>query len=149
MSAEYNLSDSLGYRLTLLSRINERRFETMLTPLGLTRVTWCVLLAIGQEGLQSPSEIAEWIGIDRTATSRALRGLERHKLIERRSGTQDKRTKIVDISKAGAAALADANQAARQNSGHFKSKLTWYEQDMLSTIIQKLIQDEIRDIPSL
>ena len=54
MTEPYALHDSLGYQLTLLSRIHERRFETALAPLGLTRVKWCVLLAIGQADAAPP-----------------------------------------------------------------------------------------------
>ena len=83
MSEIYALHDSIGYRMTLLSRINERRFDGLLAATGLTRVTWCVLLAVVQQYLQNPSEIADWVGIDRTATSRALRRLEADKMIAR------------------------------------------------------------------
>ena len=62
----YNLHASLGYQLTLVARLQARRFEDSLRPLGLTRITWCVLLAIGNEGLSQPSDIAAFVGIDRS-----------------------------------------------------------------------------------
>ena len=149
MSDPYALIDSLGYRMTLMSRISERRFETLLAPLGLTRVNWCVLLAVGQENMQNPSDIADWIGIDRTATSRALRRLDGDGLIRRTSGTSDKRTTVVSLTEKGRAILNDANQAATISAAHFAAKLSWYEQDMLSTILKKLMQDESRNVPGL
>ena len=77
----YRLHNSLGYRLSRVARIQERRLDLGLRRIGLTRTTWCVLLAVGNEGLSQPSDIAEFIGIDRTATSRALRQMEADDLI--------------------------------------------------------------------
>ena len=72
----YRLHTSLGYHLSLASRLQERRLDEQLKTLGLTRTTWCILLAVGNEGLCQPSDIADFVGIDRTATSRALRHME-------------------------------------------------------------------------
>jgi len=149
MSDPYALTTSLGYRMTLVSRISERRFEAALTPLGLSRVTWCVLMAVGQEDLQNPSDIADWIGIDRTATSRALKRLEADGLITRAPGLTDKRTRITRATPDGLDRLKQANAAAEENATHFNAKLSWYERDMLVTILNKLMQDESRGIPGL
>jgi DNA-binding MarR family transcriptional regulator len=51
-------------------------------------VGWCILLAVEEEGLKNPSEIAQFVGIDRTATSRALRQLEDEGLIAREMGAR-------------------------------------------------------------
>jgi MarR family transcriptional regulator, transcriptional regulator for hemolysin len=149
MSQSYDLHASLGYQLTLLSRINERKFEQHLAPLGLTRVKWCVLLAVKEQGLKNPSDIAEFIGIDRTATSRALRGLDQDGLISRCSGSSDKRMTEVALTKHGGTILAKAIAAAKTNADHFNEKLSWYEQTTLTEIIQKLMQGETRDVSGL
>lgn len=135
--------------MTLFSRINERRFEGLLASTGLTRVTWCVLLAVGQQNLQNPSEIANWVGIDRTATSRALKRLEADQMIARATGSPDKRQTIVSVTEKGCAILQSANTAASENAQHFNSKLSWYEQETLNAILLKLMQDETRDVPGL
>ncbi|MDA0221836.1 MAG: winged helix DNA-binding protein [Proteobacteria bacterium] len=147
MSEIYALHDSIGYRMTLLSRINERRFDGLLAATGLTRVTWCVLLAVGQQYLQNPSEIADWVGIDRTATSRALRRLEADKMIARASAASDKRQTVVSVTDKGRDILQSANTAASENAQHFNDKLSWYEQETLAAILVKLMQDETRDVP--
>jgi len=149
MSGNYPLHDSIGYRMTLMSRISERRFETLLAPLGLTRVTWCVLLAVGQQDLHAPSAIAEWIGIDRTATSRALKRLDAAGLVDRCNGTDDKRNTVVSITQDGATVLAAASAAATQNAAYFNDKLSWYERDMLTATLEKLLQNETRNVPGL
>ena len=90
--SNYRLHASLGYNLSLAARLQERRLDDALKTLGLSRTTWCVLLAVGVEALTQPSEIATFIGIDRTATSRALRMMEADGLLTRESGRADKRT---------------------------------------------------------
>jgi len=149
MSERYDLHKSRGYQLTLLARISERRFEKRLSSLGLSRVKWCVLLAVGQEGLSSPSEIAEFVGIDRTATSRALRALENQTLITRQGGEKDRRTRAVSITGKGAETLSRAIAIARENATYFAKKLSWYEHDTLDGIIRKLMAGETRDVPEL
>jgi DNA-binding MarR family transcriptional regulator len=149
MSQTYDLHASLGYQLTLLSRINERKFEQHLAPLGLTRVKWCVLLAVHEQGLKNPSDIAEFVGIDRTATSRALRALDSDGLISRCSGKNDKRMTEVALTTKGHNVLAGAIAAAKTNANHFSEKLSWYERTTLTEIIQKLMKGEARDVAGL
>ena len=74
--SKYRLHHSIGYHLSLAARLQERRLDGWMRPMGLTRTTWCILLAVANENLTRPSEIAEFVGIDRTATSRALRQME-------------------------------------------------------------------------
>lgn len=149
MSQKYDLHASLGYQTTFFSRIGDQRFEKLLTPLGLTRVNWCVLLAVGQEKLKNPSEIATFVGIDRTATSRALRKLDADGLISRCAGAGDKRMTEVSITKDGKQRLKQATKAAEENAEYFGGKISWYERYMLGVIIQKLMSGETRDVSGL
>lgn len=147
--APYDLQASLGYQITLLARINERQFEKYLTPLGLTRVNWCVLLAVDQQGLVNPSEIAAFIGIDRTATSRALRRLEADGLVQRRSGADDKRKTEVRATARGAATLSKACDVARVNAVRFAGKLSPNERNTLESLLGRLMAGEDRDVKGL
>ncbi len=149
MMEPYDLHGSLGYQITLLARISERRFERALTPLGLSRVTWCVLLALEQQGLHSPSEIASYIGIDRTATSRALRRLEHSALVKRQGGQRDRRTTRVTITGKGRSTLARATDAARENAAHFNEKLSRPEREALGATIARLMTGETQSVPGL
>ena len=149
MSTPYDLHASLGYQTTLFSRISERRFEQALTPLGLTRVLWCVLLAAGQQKLSMPSEIADYIGIDRTATSRALRRLDEMALITRAHHADDKRARKVSLTPKGEDLLLQAIKAAEENAAHFRAKLSWYEANALSDILKKLMADEALNVDTL
>ena len=136
--APYRLHDAIGYQLTITARMQERRFETALKTLNLTRITWCVLLAAGDEGLRHPSDIAEFIGIDRTATSRALRLMEDAGLIVRGGGENDRRTTRVTLTDQGRAKLDQAAPMAQASRAKTENQLTSQELAELERLLTKL-----------
>lgn len=134
----YRLHASLGYHLSVAARQQERRLDEQLKTLGLTRTTWCVLLAVGNEELTQPSEIAAFVGIDRTATSRALRQMEADGLLARSSGTEDRRTRRVALTDKGCDAIKAATPFARQNARIMADQLDPGEQEALIRLLTKL-----------
>lgn len=145
----YRLHESLGYRLSIASRLQERRLDDGLRALGLTRTTWCVLLAVGNEGLTQPSDIAQFVGIDRTATSRALRNLESDGLVTRASGSGDRRTRNVSLSAKGCAALSAGTPLARANGQAMFDRLGKEDHARLIELLDKLIEGETRALDRL
>jgi DNA-binding MarR family transcriptional regulator len=134
----YRLHASLGYHLSIAARQQERRLDEALKTIGLTRTTWCVLLAVGNEGLSQPSDIAGFVGIDRTATSRALRQMEADGLLARSSGTEDRRTRRVELTDKGRAAIIAATPFARANAATMAEQLNAGEQEALIRLLAKL-----------
>ncbi len=140
----YRLHQSLGYHLTIAARLQERRLDERLKTLGLTRTTWCVLLAVGNEGLCQPSDIADFVGIDRTATSRALRHMEADGLLARSLGKEDRRTRRVELTVKGRQAIGDATHYARENARFMSDLLSGNEEEELKRLLAKLRQAEDR-----
>lgn len=138
----YRLHDSLGYHLSLAARLQERRLDDALKTLGLTRITWCVLLGVGNEGLSKPSAIARFVGIDRTATSRALRGMEADGLILREDGYADRRTRRVKLTDLGQSRIEAGTPFAVSNNEIMRGKLTFSENDALLELLGKLTEGE-------
>ncbi len=145
----YRLHQSLGYQLSLTARVMERGFEESLREIGLSRISWCVLLAVGVEGLSKPSEIADFIGIDRTATSRALRSMEAEGMIARCCGKRDRRTKRVSLTARGCELLETAEPMARRNAARFAQKLTPEERALLTGLLKRLREGEDTPLPGL
>jgi DNA-binding MarR family transcriptional regulator len=139
---KFGLHDSLGHHVTRTARIVERRVEGQLRQFGLTRVGWCVLLAVAEEGKQNPSDIAEFVGIDRTATSRALRTLETDGLIAREMGRDDRRTTEVRMTELGEAKFRAALPTCREATEHFHGKLEADELLTLRRLLTKLAAGE-------
>ena len=136
----YRLHESLGYYMSLTSRMQERRLDDWLRPLGLTRITWCILLAVENEGLSRPSEIADFVGIDRTATSRALRQMEEAGLITRASARDDRRMTDVRLSDLGRDLMAQATPLPEENNRIAAARLSSEERAELVRLLAKSIE---------
>jgi len=141
-TSKFGLHNSIGHHITRTARLIERRVEAGLRPLGLTRVGWCILLAVEEEGLKNPSEIAQFVGIDRTATSRTLRQLENDGLIGREMGRADRRTTEVTLTEEGRQLLAQARPICMENMDHFNAKLSAGEALQLRRLLAALASGE-------
>lgn len=139
---DYKLHHSLGYKLSLAARVQERRLDESMKTLGLTRTTWCVLLAVGVEGHEQPSDIAEFIGIDRTATSRALRTMEESGLVTRKAGKGDRRTTQVALTQEGIRLIGQGIPFAQDNNAALQSRLSPAEHEHLHALLSKLTEGE-------
>ena len=134
----YRLHASLGYQLSLAARIQERRLEDGLRGLGLTRISWCILLAVGNEDLRHPSDIARFVGIDRTATSRALKQMEADGLVQRTAGKDDRRTTSVALTPQGAGLLDQGTPLAEANNARMEARLSAGERAELGRLLRKV-----------
>jgi len=139
---KYGLHHSIGFHATFAARLIERRVEDGLRTFGLTRVGFCILLAVAEEGLKNPSDIAAFVGIDRTATSRALRALETEGLISRAIGQEDRRMTEVSMTDAGYDRMIQAVPVCSENMDHFNAKLTINERSELKRLLTKLSNGE-------
>ena len=149
ISAPYRLHDSLGYHLSLAARLQERRLEDKLRLVGLNRTTWCILLAIANENLSHPSDIATFVGIDRTATSRALRGMENDGLVARSSGQEDRRTRLISLTAKGQSAVAEATPYARENGRLMAELLTSQDHGDLIRLLNVIIDGTPADLSAI
>jgi DNA-binding MarR family transcriptional regulator len=138
----YDLHASVGFQATLSSRVFERRLEDGLKAIAVSRLQWCILVAIGINSQRRPSDIAQFLGIDRTATSRALRGMEADGLVARTPDTRDRRKTDVALTDQGREKLAQALPIASENTAYFGEKLTTHEAEVLQKLLIKLRRGE-------
>ncbi len=148
-TSKYRLHRSLAYHLSLAARIQERRLDEMLRPLGLTRITWCILLAVENETLTRPSAIAEFVGIDRTATSRALRAMEEAGLLARRAADCDRRMTEVALTARGRDLVRQGTPLALENNRLISDKLSSAEETRLQRLLEQVIAGEERALNKL
>lgn len=136
----YRLHDSLGFRLSRAARIQERRLDHRLKRLGLTRVTWCVLLAVGNENLKQPTEIAGFAGVDRTAIWRALRQMQAAGLIDRISAHADGRKRAVVLTAKGEDCLNRGSPLAAANNAAMLERLGETDVEHMKALLDRLIE---------
>ncbi len=125
-----------------MARQQESRLDSLLKSIGLTRISWCILLAVGNENLGKPSEIAGFVGIDRAATSRALQHLEKDGLLVRKSGLHDRRTRRTFLTHKGRALVQEGTPFARQNASILAARLTGGEHEELVRLLEKLLRND-------
>ena len=99
---------------------------------------WCVLVAVGEQNIATPSAIADYIGIIRPAASRTLRQMEKSGLLHRSAGTDDKRTTRVALTHAGKTALDASLPLALATRADLEAALSAREQAQLTTLLEKL-----------
>lgn len=84
-----------------------RRYDEILAPSGLRVTQYAVLATLARHGPIGMSRLADDLATDRTTLTRTLAPLQRDGLIQVALG-QDRRTRVVDVTAAGAAALERA-----------------------------------------
>lgn len=146
---KYDLQYSLGYRMTYVARLNERRFEGMIAEHGLSRLAWCVLCALEYEDLSRPSDIADFIGVDRAAISRVIGQMEAKDLITRRLAAGDARARAIEITALGRVRLAGGTAAAEDNAAHLRAQLSAEEFAALDAIVTKLMKGDASPLKGL
>lgn len=139
---KYDLKRSLGYRMTYVARLNERRFEGLIAEHDLTRLAWCVLCALEYEDLSRPSDVADFIGVDRAAISRIIGQMEAKGLITRSLASGDARARSIEITALGRKRLAAGSAAAKDNAAHLRGQLTAEEYAALDAIMTKLMKGD-------
>lgn len=138
MQVPYDLHTGVGYQLTIAARTNNAGFEHSLSDLGLTRQMWCVLVAVGEQQITTPSAIADYIGIIRPAASRTLKLMERKTLLARAAGDTDKRSTTVALTAKGRDLLQQSLPLALRTREHINTALSPTEQRQLSHLLEKL-----------
>lgn len=146
---KYRLHHSIGYHLSIAARMQERRLDDWMRPMGLTRTTWCILLAVANEDLTRPSEIADFVGIDRTATSRALRSMEEAGLVSRRSASTDRRMTEVSLSQKALDLVAQGTPMAVENNSLITEQLNDDESAELYRLLKKSLEGKERGLKQL
>ena len=134
----YDLTGSVGYLLTTLSRANERQIEDTLVKFGLTRMTWVALVAVGANSLSQPSRIADFLGVDRPTVSRALTSLEKSGLVKRLHTGADARRVSVQITRQGLEHLTQLAPLVRACNEALVAKMSEKDRTALTDLLTQL-----------
>jgi len=90
------------------ARVLARRFDGLLRPVGLTNAQFSLLMALNRPEPATISPLAGLLGADRTTLTAALKPLQREGLIEVEADPEDRRSRRIRLTPAGAARLAAA-----------------------------------------
>jgi DNA-binding MarR family transcriptional regulator len=85
-----------------------KHFDEVFRPLGLTNWQFATLLTLHRAAPVTVGDLAERLSMDRTTVTANLKPLERRRLVYSRPHDTDGRARLIALSNAGRAALADA-----------------------------------------
>ncbi|MEO0936770.1 MAG: MarR family transcriptional regulator [Pseudomonadota bacterium] len=97
-----------GFAARRRARLISLRYDSALAPHGLTIGQFSMLSALAGAGRMPVTALSSLMGLEQSATSRALAPLIRDGLVAMRRGRKDKRMRVVSLTGAGAARLNDA-----------------------------------------
>jgi DNA-binding MarR family transcriptional regulator len=98
----------LCLHLQRAARATARRFDEALRPLGLTNGQFSLLISLNRREPPPIGSVAALLAMDRTTLTAALKPLERRGLLEVTPDRDDKRTRLLTLTRAGRRLLAEA-----------------------------------------
>lgn len=90
------------------ARALDRYFDTALHPAGITSGQFSLLMSLNRPTPPSLGSVASLLAMDRTTLTANLKPLERRGFIETQADPKDKRTRLLRLTDAGRAVLAEA-----------------------------------------
>jgi len=142
----FDPDNSFATLLNKTTRALSTRLQSLFTQAGIdvTSEQWMLLLLLWQQDGRSAHQIAEIIGKDKAAVTRLLDGLERRKLVERVSGTTDRRQKKICLTPAGTAMQEKLIPLGISNMQKGVEGIGTEEMETCKTVLRKLYRNLTR-----
>lgn len=90
------------------ARALARRFDEALRPLGLTNGQFSLMMSLNRPEPPSMGSVASLLAMDRTTLTAALKPLERRGLVTVVANPDDRRSRLLALTREGQSLLADA-----------------------------------------
>jgi len=105
------------------ARLLARRFDDALRPLGLTSGQFSLLTSLNRPEPPGIGRIANVLAMDRTTLTANLKPLERRKLVKIVPDKNDKRNRLLHLTKAGHRVLEEALPIWRETHGAIEKRI--------------------------
>jgi DNA-binding MarR family transcriptional regulator len=109
------------------ARTLARRFDDALRPIGLTSGQFSLLTSLNREEPPSIGAVAKLLVMDRTTLTANLKPLERRGLIEVLVAPRDRRSRLLKLTGAGLALLAEATPVWERTHAALDARLAQVE----------------------
>ena len=120
------------------ARTLARRFDEALRPLGLTSGQFSLLNALNRPEPVPLGLVAALLAMDRTTLTAALKPLERHGLVETSTNANDRRSRLLSLSRGGRALLKRAVPVWEQTHAGLDRLLVGHDAHDLRTALRAL-----------
>src|ERR1700681_4219614 len=112
-SNSWPLGQRPGFLIRRLHQIHVALFQKKCAAFEVTPLQYSLLSALAARKTADQTTLAADIALDRTTTTGALKRLGARNLVERAVNDQDRRARLVRLTSAGAALLAQIETSAR------------------------------------
>lgn len=120
------------------ARALARHFDDAFRPLGLTNGQFSLMMALNRPEPPSIGPVAEFLAMDRTTLTAALKSLERRGLVEVAPDPDDKRTRRMRLTRDGRDVLARAVPIWERAHAELDQRLPPHEADALRRTLNAL-----------
>ncbi len=136
----FQLHNSYTFWVSRLASVMQDRFNKELETLDVTWPQWMVMNVLTHQLANTPAQIAEQIGVDRSAVTRLVDRLEKKGLLHREHDGLDRRSVKVLITRAGELMVGHLDEAAERHQQRFLQELHNTEHRALKGNLQKLLK---------
>jgi len=98
----------LCFRVQRAARTLARRFDAALKPVGLSNGQYSLLMSLNRPEPPRMTDVADFLAMDRTTLTAALKVLERRGLVQTTPDPKDRRNRRVSLTPDGHALLKEA-----------------------------------------
>ena len=117
------LDGCVCFNLRKTARAVTQTYDDLLRPAGLRTTQFSLLAVLASHGPLTIRALADRMVMDRTTLSRNLKLVEAQGLVSVATGPADRRTRIVDLTESGLAALARALPLWQRAQSHMVGRL--------------------------
>ncbi len=135
-----SLEDGAGFRLSRIARIRRSRWAEQLNALGLTPGQVSILRGAKDHSRQSLRSLARTLGTDAMSVKRCVDELETRGLLHSGNAPDDRRPRVVNLTKSGLRLVAQLEKMVAQQEAHLKSYFSSDEYGQLLVVLDRLEQ---------
>ena len=133
------LESHLGYWMRLVSNHVSGAFAEKLATREVSVAEWVVLRELF-DGAQSPSLLAQKMGLTRGAITKLADRLERRRLVSRMESATDGRAQILSLTGQGRALVPQLAVLADRNDAEFFAGLSVRDRAVLKNLLLKIVR---------
>ena len=135
---DYRLEDQVGYWLRRAYQRHMAIFASAMSDLDLTSMQFAALVKLSELKAVSQTELGRLTGMDRATISGVVARLKRRELVLYKPDPLDKRSRIIALTDAGEALLADAMQRIERVTEQTLEPIEPGERESLRAILQRM-----------
>jgi len=129
-----------GFLIRRLHQIHGALFQEETGASGITPVQYSLLTALNRRGELDQISIAREIGLERTTVAEVLTRLETRELVTRRPHPEDRRVRLVKLTRAGKALVRRMAPAVQRAHDRTLDPLSPQERDVLMLQLVRLVE---------